>query len=167
VASFAFRQRHAVLDTNVRRVLARAVGGEAQPEPHLTAEERARAQSLLPDDPETAARWAVGVMELGALVCTARDPRCADCPVRGECAWLAAGRPEWTGARRPAQGFAGTDRQVRGLLLSVLRERPDAVPAPTLDTVWSDAEQRRRALAGLVDDGLVVRLEDGRYALPA
>ncbi len=60
VASFAYGARHAVLDTNVRRVLARTVGGAEQPAPTLTAAERARAESVVPDDPATAARWAVG-----------------------------------------------------------------------------------------------------------
>jgi A/G-specific adenine glycosylase len=72
----------------------------------------------------------------------------------------------YDGPRRSPQGFAGTDRQVRGLLLAVLRDAPAAVPGAALDAVWSVAEQRRRALAGLIDDGLVVRLDDGTFALP-
>ncbi|MDO9379336.1 MAG: A/G-specific adenine glycosylase, partial [Nocardioidaceae bacterium] len=88
VASFAFGQRHAVLDTNVRRVLGRLVDGTAYPPNATTAAERRTAEALLPDDPTTAARWAVAVMELGALVCTARSPRCGQCPVRDRCAWV-------------------------------------------------------------------------------
>ena len=102
VASFAHGGRHAVLDTNVRRVLARLVGGEAEAAPAVTAAERRRAEALLPDGPGTAARWAVAVMELGALVCTARSPGCAGCPVADRCAWLLAGRPPATGPRRRA-----------------------------------------------------------------
>jgi A/G-specific adenine glycosylase len=166
VASFAFGARHAVLDTNVRRVLARAVSGQEQPPPHLSAAERAIAEALLPDEPAVAARWAVAVMELGALVCTARDPRCSACPLAERCAWQSDGQPAYGGRRRPPQGFAGTDRQVRGLLLAVLRDAPGAVPGAALDAVWSEAEQRGRALAGLIDDGLVVPLDDGTYALP-
>jgi A/G-specific adenine glycosylase len=166
VATFAFGARHAVLDTNVRRVLARAVSGQEQPAPHLRAAERALAEALVPDEPAVAARWAVAVMELGALVCTAREPRCADCPLLGRCTWQSDGQPKYDGRRRPPQGFAGTDRQVRGLLMAVLVDAPGPVPALALEQVWADAVQRGRALAGLLDDGLLVALDDGRFALP-
>jgi A/G-specific adenine glycosylase len=166
VAAFAFGGRHAVLDTNVRRVLARAVSGQQQPAPHLSAAERTLADALVPDEPPVAARWAVAVMELGALVCTARDPRCRECPLVGQCAWQSNGQPAYEGPRRSPQAFAGTDRQVRGLLMAVLRDSPGAVPGAALDAVWVDAEQRGRALAGLLADGLVVALDKGSFALP-
>jgi A/G-specific adenine glycosylase len=166
VASFAFRQRHAVLDTNVRRVLARAVSGEEYPATAQTAAELRLAESLLPDAPSVAARWAVAIMELGALVCTARTPGCGRCPVREECAWRSAGRPAYEGPPRRGQTYAGTDRQCRGRLLAVLRTAEGPVEKPELDIVWSDAVQRERALDGLVADGLVEPLADGRYALP-
>src|SRR5215813_12798508 len=92
VASFAFGQRHAVLDTNVRRVLARLVAGQPRPGMTPSQAERRMAEALLPAEPAVAARWAVAVMELGALVCTAASPRCEERPVAGQCAWLAAGR---------------------------------------------------------------------------
>ena len=165
VASFAYGQRHAVLDTNVRRVLVRAAAGRAEPAPSLSADERRLGQVLLPDAPAVAARWAVAVMELGALVCTARSPRCQRCPLLATCAWQQAGRPAHDGPARRAQPFAGTDRQVRGLLMAVLRERPDPAPPDALAAVWADAEQRDRALAGLVADGLVEPDREG-YRLP-
>jgi A/G-specific adenine glycosylase len=167
VASFAYGQRHAVLDTNVRRVLARAAGGSQYPPNATTAAERRLARALLPDEPATAARWAAATMELGALVCTARTPDCARCPIIKGCAWQQAGAPEHQGAARRGQTYAGTDRQVRGKLLAVLRESPGAVDRATLDRVWNKPEQRNRALRGLVTDGLVERLPDGRYRLPA
>jgi len=105
-------------------------------------------------------------MELGALVCTARTPRCADCPVVASCAWRAAGRPPYEGPTKRPQRFAGTDRQVRGLLLDVLRSADGPVPAADLDAVWSLDAQRARALDGLVADGLVDPLPDGTFALP-
>jgi A/G-specific adenine glycosylase len=166
VASFAFGQRHAVLDTNVRRVLARMIGGEEYPPKAQTAAELKVAESLLPLEPPVAARWAVAVMELGALVCTARTPRCAGCPVRESCAWRLAGKPEYAGPARRGQTYAGTDRQCRGRLLAVLRLATGPVHKPELDIVWADAVQRERALDGLVSDGLVEPLDDGRYALP-
>jgi A/G-specific adenine glycosylase len=166
VASFAFRSRHAVLDTNVRRVLARTVSGRAQPPSSLGSAERRDAEELLPDDPEVAATWAVAVMELGALVCTARAPRCADCPVATLCRWRASGQPDWDGPPPRVQRFAGTDRQVRGLLMAVLREAHGPVPGDRLDAVWSDGDQRRRALDGLVSDGLVEPLAANEFQLP-
>ena len=166
VASFAFRQRHVVRDTNVRRVLARAITGVEQPPASSTAAEARLGEELLPDDPEIAARWAVAVMELGALVCTARTPRCDSCPIADRCAWRLAGYPAYDGPVRRGQPYAGTDRQVRGRLLEVLRTAPDSVPAAALDAVWDDDVQRVRALEGLLADGLVERVGD-QYALPA
>ena len=163
IASFAFGRRHAVLDTNVRRVLGRAVSGTEFPAPSVTAAERELATALVPEeDPEV---WAIAVMELGALVCTAASPRCESCPVRERCAWVAAGRPAYEGPARKAQTYAGTDRQCRGRLLAVLRDAPGTVARRDLDAAWADATQRERALASLLDDGLVVQ-EGQRFALP-
>jgi A/G-specific adenine glycosylase len=206
VASFAFGQRHAVLDTNVRRVLARLAAGQpwAGGSSSASVAERRLAESLLPAEPEIAARWSVAVMELGALVCTAASPRCGDCPVARECAWLAAGRPAplagtagvngtagaagaagtagvaaasgvagASGAagavpvgRRRTQKYDGTDRQCRGRLLAVLRGASDPVHRADFDAVWAGQAQLERALDGLVADGLVDPLPDGRFALP-
>lgn len=167
VASFAFGQRHAILDTNVRRVLARAESGIEYPPKTQTKAETALAESLLPPEPSVAARWGVAVMELGALVCTARNPACADCPIAGQCAWKLAGKPPYDGPPRRGQTYAGTDRQVRGRLLAVLRDAVGPVPKTALDAVWDDHIQRERALDALVVDGLVDPLDDGRYALPS
>ena len=189
VASFAFGQRHAVLDTNVRRVLARLAAGQpwaGGASSAASVAERRLAESLLPAEPAVAARWSVAVMELGALVCTAASPRCDDCPVARECAWLAAGRPApaagMTGAagaagvsgaagaagagRRRTQKYDGTDRQCRGRLLAVLRGASDPVHRADFDAVWAGQAQLDRALDGLVADGLVDPLPDGRFALP-
>lgn len=163
VASFAFGQAHPVLDTNVRRVLARAVGGSELPAASLTRAERSLAASLVPEnDPEV---WAVAVMELGALVCTARSPRCDGCPIADRCRWLQSGRPSYDGPARRVQTYEGTDRQCRGRLLAVLREADRPVDRSRLDRAWPQQTQRERALASLLDDGLVA-LRDGRYALP-
>jgi A/G-specific adenine glycosylase len=112
-----------------------------------------------------AARWSVAVMELGALVCTAARPQCTSCPVAGSCAWRLAGHPPGSGARR-SQGYEGTDRQCRGRLLAVLREASDPVHRADFDAVWAGQAQLERALDGLVADGLVDPLPDGRFALP-
>ncbi len=165
VASFAFGQRHAVLDTNVRRVLARLVRGEELPPRSASAAEARLAESLLPAAPGRAARWSVAVMELGALVCTATRPDCASCPVARRCAWRRAGSP--AGPARPAaQRYLGSDRECRGRLLSVLQEADGPVPAGRLDAAWPDPAQRARALDALVADGLAAALEHRMYALP-
>ncbi|MBO9522507.1 MAG: A/G-specific adenine glycosylase [Nocardioidaceae bacterium] len=163
IASFAFGRRHAVLDTNVRRVLGRAVAGVEYPSPSVTRAERDRADALVPDtDPEV---WAVAVMELGALVCTANGPRCEACPIADTCAWQAAGRPPYEGPARKVQTYDGTDRQCRGRLLAVLRHSDEPVTADRLALAWPSAIQRERSLASLLHDGLVVQ-EGQRYSLP-
>ncbi len=167
VAAFAFRQRHPVVDVNVRRLFARAVKGRADPPATVSRRDLAAVAELLPADPETAAMTSAALMELGALVCVARTPRCAACPLLHRCAWVEAGSPAGTGPARRPQGYAGTDRQVRGRLLAVLRDAEQVVGQELLDQVWDDPVQRDRALAGLIDDGLIVRVAPGVYALPA
>ena len=167
VAAFAFRQRQVVLDTNVRRVLARVVGGAAfEPAGAPAAVERARAEALLPHDAEASAVWNVAIMELGALVCTARAPRCTSCPVADLCRWRLAGSPAWDGPPRRGQTYEGTDRQVRGRLLAVLRDAAGEVPASALDEIGGDPVQRARALDSLVADGLVEPCGSDCFRLP-
>ncbi len=172
VASFAFRQRYAVVDTNVRRVFARSCEGKAQAAPALTRAESQLAETLLPQEAERSARWNVAVMELGALVCTARAPRCSDCPIADRCAWQQAGRPAHDGPVRKGQPWAGTDRQIRGAIVALLRASTDPVSHAELiaavpDSALRDPFQRERCLDSLVSDGLVEPLGQGRYRLPA
>jgi A/G-specific adenine glycosylase len=166
IATFAHGRRHVVLDTNVRRVLTRVAAGVELPAPSVTRGERTLAADLLPEDEATAATWSVAVMELGALVCTAARPRCADCPVADLCAWRAAGHPAYDGPPRRGQAWAGTDRQCRGRLLAVVRDAEGEVSRDRLDAAWSEELQRARCLASLVEDGLVVRTAAGRFTLP-
>jgi A/G-specific adenine glycosylase len=166
VAAFAFGRRHPVVDTNVRRVLARAVAGAAEAAPPSPVRDLAAARALLPRNAATAARFSAALMELGALVCTARAPRCGACPVAASCRWRLAGSPAHHGPPRAGQRFAGTDRQVRGLLLDVLRGAAGPVSRAALDAVWAEPVQRDRALGTLLADGLAEALPDGRFALP-
>jgi A/G-specific adenine glycosylase len=166
VAAFAFGQRCPVVDTNVRRVVARAVNGAGDAGPPATRRDLAETAALLPPEPGRAAAFSAALMELGQTVCTARAPRCPACPIAADCAWRLSGYPPYQGPTKPVQRFAGTDRQVRGLLLDVLRGCPDPVTVDLLDATWHDATQRARALDGLVADGLVDPLPDGRFALP-
>jgi A/G-specific adenine glycosylase len=164
VASFAFGARVAVLDTNVRRVYRRVFDGSDELTASPTVAERREALERVPR--RRPAEFSVAVMELGALVCTARTPDCGRCPVARDCRWRAAGCPA-PATRPPAQRYEGTDRQVRGRLLAVLRDRHVPVAEAELHAVWHDPGQRARALDGLVADGLVEPLADGYFRLPA
>jgi len=167
VACFAYRRRIPVVDTNVRRVVARAVHGLADAGTPSVARDHADVSAFLPDDPNesVAQQFSIALMELGATVCTARAPRCGLCPLR-ECAWRRAGYPPAQGPARRAQTYAGTDRQVRGRLLDVLRASDSPVTRAELDVAWlTDTVQRDRALDSLLADGLVTRTIDGRFAL--
>jgi A/G-specific adenine glycosylase len=164
VASFAFGDRQVVLDTNVRRVFARVMGGLQHPAAAVTATERRLAADLLPE--VDAPRWAAATMELGAVVCTARSPRCADCPVSDLCRWRAAGYPQHDGPARRGQAWAGTDRQCRGRLMAVLRDSIGPVEQPALEAAWDEEVQRERCLDSLVADGLVEPLADHLFGLP-
>jgi A/G-specific adenine glycosylase len=166
IAAFAHGQRQVVLDTNVRRVLARTLSGVEFPAPGVTAAERALAAGVLPLDEATAATWSVAVMELGALVCTANNPACDRCPVAHLCAWQLAGKPAYDGPARKVQTYAGTDRQCRGRIMAVLRDAEGPVHASRLGAVWPDDVQRERCLAGLVADRLVEAAGPSTYALP-
>lgn len=166
IRAFAFGRRSVVLDTNVRRVLARSVSGTALPPLTQTVAEHRLAKSALPDDDAAAARWSLALMELGALVCTARAPACGECPLRADCVWLAAGSPpDEHAARRRTQAWAGTDRQARGRVLAALRATD--LPVPVDDVGWSDRAQLHRCITALVTEGLVelTQLPDTRPAV--
>ncbi|MCV7395845.1 A/G-specific adenine glycosylase [Mycobacterium paraseoulense] len=165
VACFAYRQPVPVVDTNVRRVVARAVRGLADGGSASATRDMADVSALLPTD-ETAPQFSVALMELGATVCTARTPRCGLCPL-ARCAWRDAGYSPAQGPARRVQTYAGTDRQVRGRLLDVLRANDSPVTRAELDVAWlTDTAQRDRALYSLLADGLVTQTVDGRFALP-
>jgi A/G-specific adenine glycosylase len=166
IAAFAFGQRVPVVDTNVRRVYARSRLGLADAGSPSTVRDHANVAALLPDEPATAARASVALMELGALICTARAPRCVDCVLVAGCEWVRAGRPEQPAQIVRRQLFTGTDRQVRGRLLDVLRGQPHPVTAAQLDLAWPEPVQRDRALATLIRDGLVTEKPGPLYALP-
>jgi A/G-specific adenine glycosylase len=186
VAAFAYGRRETVVDTNIRRVHARLFTGTALPAQALTAAEMRLAGQLLPDDVGASVRWNASVMELGALVCTARAPKCGECPVRSSCTWVAAGEPPPTYTPK-GQSWHGTDRQVRGAVLAVLRVAdapvpPDllqrapvdlgferdgiGIPLAALHRLNSAPEQLERALAGLLADGLA-EMHLGGLRLPA
>ncbi|HEX5906398.1 MAG TPA: A/G-specific adenine glycosylase [Propionibacteriaceae bacterium] len=165
IRSFAYGRCDIVLDTNVRRLLSRLAWGLAYPTSASTRRERALAEELIPRSRHSAARWAIASMELGALVCRARNPICQACPVASLCAWRRAGYPAWGGHPRRGQSYAGTDRQCRGAVLAMLRSSDKPIHDSDLAATWQDAGQRDRALASLVQDGLVVAVGGG-WSLP-
>lgn len=161
VAVFAFRAHEPVVDTNIRRVIARAVHGESDQGPPATTRDLAEMTALLPP-PATSPEFNAGMMELGAIVCTARNPSCDICPLRQTCAWRSAGYPASDAPRRrPQAKYEGSDRQARGAVLKFLRERTEPVSRASLETAWSDPAQLDRAILTLLDDGLVVAHRTG------
>jgi A/G-specific adenine glycosylase len=155
VAVFHYGDRHPVVDTNTRRVIARAVDGRAQPDPP-SRRDLDRMTALLPDDVDESAVFNAAMMELGATVCTARAPKCAACPIAAQCAWLAAGRPDTGDPRRRQARYEGSDRQARGGVLRALRDAVDhRMPAGEVLADWPDPVQRDRAIDSLIADGLI------------
>jgi A/G-specific adenine glycosylase len=166
IATFAYAQRHPVLDTNVRRVLSRLLTGIQYPPASLSVAEQSLAESLLP--PETdrrAATWSVALMELGALICTATRPTCESCPIAPSCAWLSKGRPAGAQPRR-AQPYEGSDRQLRGQLLAVLRTAAHPVLRSAFTDICPEQHRLDKVLEALIADGLATQLSSGLIALP-
>jgi A/G-specific adenine glycosylase len=154
VGSFAFGRHVAVVDTNVGRILARAIANRSL----TTREARVLATELLPS--ENAAAFNQAMLDLGAQYCTSM-PRCDVCPVARVCRWNLDGGPDpaprSAGVSRPQPTFAGSDRQARGRVLAALRERPRTTRhlLACMDDV--DAIRGTTLIAGLVADGLVER----------
>ena len=165
VAAFAFGQRVPVVDTNIRRVLARAMLGIAEPEPPRTRADMHLMESVLPVDPAESVSVNAGVMELGALFCTARNPNCGECPISEHCAWALAGFPANAGrTRTPQAKYEGSVRQARGAILALARANT-RITANEIIAAVPDSSKRDRALEGLLSDGLLVNAPRG-FALP-
>ena len=163
VQAFAFGLPSVVLDTNVRRVIARTLSGQAQPRAHVTNTERAQAAALLEHD--RPAEWSAAVMEFGALICRAVQPACDSCPVAGTCRWRADGYPAPEFEARKQAAFTGSDRQARGRIMSLLRAADEPITPSAIESAWHDAPQLARALDGLVKDALIEQTPLGDYQL--
>lgn len=165
VASFAFAQRVPVVDTNIRRVLARAVLGIAEPEPPRNRADMDLMESVLPTKAAESVAVNAGVMELGAVFCTARTPNCAECPIAEHCAWALAGFPANEGrTRTPQAKYEGSVRQARGAILALARANSH-ITRTRIAAAVPDAAKRDRALEGLLTDGLLVSTPKG-FELP-
>lgn len=168
VLSFYYGQRIVVIDTNIRRVLSRVVDGVESRGGAATVREKKVAHETLPADASESVVWNQAVMELGATVCTAKNPMCDECPVRSHCAFVKAGMPGLGQKRtRPKQSFSGTNRQVRGLILKALRqEESHHLSYEKIEKVWADDVQRDTCIASLDEDGLIVIHSDHSISLP-
>jgi A/G-specific adenine glycosylase len=167
IAVFAFGAHEPVVDTNIRRVIARHEQGNADQGPPSTTRDCEAMQALLPD-PRYSPAFNAGMMELGAVICTARKPRCEICPIAQSCAWKSQGYPEHSGPKKTVQKkYEGSDRQARGAVMKALRAAHSPVPATQLVTLWADQAQLGRAITGLLTDGLIELIADDSYQLPA
>jgi len=162
IASFAYEARALVLDINIRRVFARVIDGLESPKNSLSNLERISRAKLIPKN--DAHTWAAATMELGALICTSRNPKCGDCPVSTICEWKTAGYPE-SDQPRKVQGWHGTDRQCRGVVVQALRENA-TLTLGEIKKLWHDESQLEKALTTLIRDGLIQLSESSLYALP-
>ncbi len=156
VACFAGGRRTAALDTNVARVTARALLGEARPRAPYGPPLQEAAEAWLPARGARAHQLAV--MDLGATVCKASSPACESCPLARECAWLAAGRPEPRSPIPPAEAvpFEATARFARGRIVAMLAEDG---PLPA-DAIAARLPHEHRAacpryLEALARDGII------------
>ena len=163
IAAFAFDQRTLVMDVNIRRVLTRVIDGNEHPKPAPTSREKARRLTLLPE--KNAHIWAAATMELGALVCTSKNPKCELCPVISACNWRKNGYPK-SDLIRKSQDWHGTDRKCRGTIVQALREN-ESLTENAIKKLWPEESQVEKALKTLQEDLLIEAISHKRYRLPA
>ena len=163
IAAFAFDRRTLVMDVNIRRVLTRVIDGNEHPKPAPTSREKARRLTLLPE--KNAHIWAAATMELGALVCTSKNPKCELCPVISACNWRKNGYPK-SDLIRKSQDWHGTDRKCRGTIVQALREN-ESLTENAIKKLWPEESQVERALKTLQEDLLIEAISRKRYRLPA
>ena len=165
VAAFAFGRRVPVVDTNIRRVLFRAVLGIAEPAPPRVKADMDLMESVLPASERESVAVNAGIMELGATFCVARNPDCSGCPVTEHCAWALAGFPANAGpTRAPQKKYEGSVRQARGAILALARDG-HRITAAAIAAAVPDQPRRDLALEGLLTDGLLVSNAKG-FELP-
>ena len=163
IAAFAFDQRTLVMDVNIRRVLTRVIDGDEHPKPAPTSREKARRLALLPE--KNAHIWAAATMELGAIVCTSKNPKCELCPVISACNWRKNGYPK-SDLIRKSQDWHGTDRKCRGTIVQALREN-ESLTENAIKKLWPEESQVEKALKTLQEDLLIEAISRKRYRLPS
>ncbi len=162
IAAFAFEKQTLVMDVNIRRLLTRVIDGNEHPKPAPTAKEKASRLALQPV--KNAHIWAAATMELGALVCTSKNPICEQCPVISQCNWRKNGYPK-TDLVRKSQDWHGTDRKCRGTIVQALREN-ESLTENAIMKLWPDESQVEKALKSLQTDLLIQAIPRKRYRLP-
>jgi A/G-specific adenine glycosylase len=162
IAAFAYNERTLALDINIRRLFARVLDGMETPRANLSNYERTLRQELIPE--KNAHVWAAATMELGALVSTSRNPKCGQCPLSTMCRWKAANYPK-SGQPRKSQGWHGTDRQCRGVVVQALRDNA-SLKKTEIQILWHDESQMEKVLSTLLDDGLISISSNSAYTLP-
>ena len=162
ITAFAFEQQSLVMDVNIRRLLTRIIDGNEHPKPAPTTKEKASRLALKPD--KNAHIWAAATMELGALVCTSKNPICEKCPVISQCNWRKNGYPK-TALVRKSQDWQGTDRKCRGTIVQALREN-ESLTENAIKKLWPDESQVEKALKTLQEDLLIEAIPRKRYRLP-
>ncbi len=162
IVAFAFNGRSLVLDINIRRLFSRLYRGEESPTTAPTKAERLEYAQYLPE--KKAHIWAAATMELGALICTAKNPLCGRCPVADQCAWRSLDYPASERVKR-TQSWHGTDRQCRGTVVQALREN-ETLTKRELHLLWDVPSQLEKAILTLLDDGLIEERRKNSYSLP-
>ena len=162
ITAFAFEQQSLVMDVNIRRLLTRIIDGNEYPKPAPTVKEKASRLALQPT--KNAHIWAAATMELGALVCTSKNPICEKCPVISQCNWRKNGYPK-TDLVRKSQDWHGTDRKCRGTIVQALREN-QSLTENAIMKLWPDQSQVEKALKTLQADLLIEAIPRNRYRLP-
>ncbi len=162
ITAFAFEQESLVMDVNIRRLLTRIIDGNEHPKPAPTVKEKASRLALQPT--KNAHIWAAATMELGALVCTSKNPICEKCPVISQCNWRKNGYPK-TDLVRKSQDWHGTDRKCRGTIVQALREN-QSLTENAIMKLWPDQSQVEKALKTLQADLLIEAIPRNRYRLP-
>jgi len=162
MVAFAYEGRSLVLDINIRRLFSRLYKGEESPTTAPTKAERTEYAEYVPQ--KNAHIWAAATMELGAIICTAKNPLCGRCPVSDQCAWRSLDYPASERVKR-TQSWHGTDRQCRGTIVQALREN-STLNKKQLHLLWDVPSQLEKAILTLLDDGLIEERRKNTYSLP-
>lgn len=162
ISAFAFGANTLVMDVNIRRVLVRVLDGKEHPTSSPTVRERESRLAILPR--RNADNWAAATMELGALICTSKNPSCNDCPIISQCKWRKNGYPQSELVRK-SQDWHGTDRKCRGTIVQALRES-ESLTVSAIKKLWPDESQVEKALETLLADNLIEEHSRSRFRLP-
>jgi len=162
ISAFAFGANTLVMDVNIRRVLVRVLDGKEHPTSSQTVRERESRLAILPR--HNADNWAAATMELGALICTSKNPSCNDCPIISQCRWRKNGYPQSELVRK-SQDWHGTDRKCRGTIVQALREN-ESLTLSAIKKLWPEESQVEKALETLLTDHLIEEHTRSRFRLP-